>query len=93
MVYIFFQVYAGKQEGGSEKALGNRVVKDCPKIFWVTDIICFFKIIKPGVRGRRPCAPGFLKLLWFARWYVCVCVCVCVCVYVCVYLCVRLRGH
>ena len=21
-----------------------------------------------------PCAPDFLKLLWFTRWYVCVCV-------------------
>ena len=29
--------------------------------------------VKPGARGRRPRAPGFLKLLWFARRYVCVC--------------------
>ena len=40
-------------------------------------------IVKPGARGRRPRAPGFLKLLWFARRYVCVCMCVCVCVSVC----------
>ena len=26
--------------------------------------------------GQRPRAPGFLKLFWFARRYVCVCVCV-----------------
>ena len=39
----------------------------------------FSSIIKPGARSRRPRAPGFLKLLWFARRYVCVCVCVCVC--------------
>ena len=44
-------------------------------------------IFKPGARGRRPRAPGFLKLLWFARQHVCVCVCLCVC------LCVRPRGH
>ena len=29
-------------------------------------------IFKPGARGQRPRVPGFLKLLWFARWYVCV---------------------
>ena len=27
-IHVFFQVYAGKQEGGSEQALGTRVVKD-----------------------------------------------------------------
>ena len=32
-------------------------------------------LFKPGARSRRPRAPGFLKLLWFARRYVCVCVC------------------
>ena len=41
--------------------------------------------IKPGMRSRKPRAPGFLKLLWFVCWYVCVCVCV--------YLCVRPLGH
>ena len=45
-----------------------------------------FEIFKLGVRGRMR-APGFLKLLWFSRQYVCVCVCVCVRVCVCV--CVR----
>ena len=35
----------------------------------------FSSIFKPGARG----ALGFLKLLWFARRYVCVCVCVSVC--------------
>ena len=30
-------------------------------------------IFKPGAHGQRQCAPGFLKLLWFARQYVCVC--------------------
>ena len=43
------------------------------------------KVIKPGVRGQRPHAPGFLKLLWS--------VCLSVCVSVCVCLCVRPRGH
>ena len=37
-------------------------------------------IFKPGARGLRPRAPGFLKLLWFVRRYVCVCMCMCVCV-------------
>ena len=37
-------------------------------------------VFKPGARGQRPRAPGFLKLLWFARRCVCVCVCVCMCV-------------
>ena len=36
-------------------------------------------VFKPGAHGLRPRAPGFLKLFWFARWYVCVCVCVSVC--------------
>ena len=36
---------------------------------------CTTIIIKPGARGRRPRAPGFLKLLWFARRYVCMFVC------------------
>ena len=42
-------------------------------VLWLKQKIIF----KPGARGRRPLAPGFLKLLWFARRYVCVCVCVC----------------
>ena len=46
-------------------------------------------VFKPGARVLRPRAPGFLKLLWFARRYVCVCVCMCVCLC----LCVRPRGH
>ena len=29
-------------------------------------------VFKPGVLGRSQSAPGFLKLLWFARWCVCV---------------------
>ena len=32
-------------------------------------------IFKLGARGRRPCVPGFLKLLWFAHRYVCLSVC------------------
>ena len=40
--------------------------------------IAILLFIKPGARGLRPRAPGFLKLLWFA--YGCVCLCVCVCV-------------
>ena len=36
---------------------------------------CYF-VIKPGAHGRRPHAPGFLKLLWFTCQYVCVSVCV-----------------
>ena len=31
-------------------------------------------IFKPGAHKAK-IAPGFLKLLWLARWYVCVCVC------------------
>ena len=31
----------------------------------------------------RPDAPGYLKLLWFTHWYVCVCVCLSVCLFVC----------
>ena len=38
-------------------------------------------IFKPGARGLRPRAPGFLKLLWSTCRYACVCVCV------------RPRGH
>ena len=34
-------------------------------------------IFKPDMRGRTH-APGFLKLLWFAHWYVYVCLSVCV---------------
>ena len=34
-----------------------------------------FLIFKPGARGQRPHASGFLKLLWFAHQYVCVSVC------------------
>ena len=30
-------------------------------------------IFKPGARGLLPHMPGFLKLLWFVRRYVCVC--------------------
>ena len=37
-------------------------------------------LFKPGARGQRPRAPGFLKLLWFAHQYSCVCVCLSVCV-------------
>ena len=33
-------------------------------------------IFKPGVHGLWPHVPGFLKLLWFVHWYVCVCLCV-----------------
>ena len=33
-------------------------------------------VFKPGARGRRPRAPGFLKLFWSACRYACVCVCV-----------------
>ena len=40
-----------------------------------------FYIVKPGVHGLWLRTPGFLKLLWFLHWYVCVC------------LCVRPRGH
>ena len=32
-------------------------------------------IFKPGVRSLWPRAPGFLKLLWLVRRYVCMCVC------------------
>ena len=35
-------------------------------------------VFKPGVCGRRLCAPGFLKLLWSACRYARVCVCLCV---------------
>ena len=35
-----------------------------------------FNVFKPGAHGRRPRVRGFLKLLWFARRYVCLCVCV-----------------
>ena len=38
-------------------------------------VISSKKIFKPGTRGQRPHAPGFLKLLWFARRYACVSVC------------------
>ena len=31
---------------------------------------------KPRMHGRRPRAPGFLKLLWSTCRYACVCVCV-----------------
>ena len=34
----------------------------------------FYSFFKPGVHGQRPRTPGFLKLLWFAYWYLCVCV-------------------
>ena len=34
-------------------------------------------IFKPGVHSQKPCAPGFLKLLWFAHQYVYVCLSVC----------------
>ena len=27
---------------------------------------------KANASGQRPRAPGFLKFLWFAHWYVCV---------------------
>ena len=39
-------------------------------------------VFKPDARGRRPHAPGFLKLLWFTHRCTCVSVCafVCVCV-------------
>ena len=30
-------------------------------------------VFKPGARGLRLRKPGFLKLLWFARRYVCMC--------------------
>ena len=33
------------------------------------------QIFKPGMRGLRLRTPGFLKLLWFTHWYVCVSVC------------------
>ena len=35
-----------------------------------------FSFFKLGAHGQRLRAPGFLKLLWFARWYVCVSLCV-----------------
>ena len=35
-----------------------------------------FVIFKPGTCSLQPCMSGFLKLLWFAHWYVCVSVCV-----------------
>ena len=57
----------------------------------VTEKQKYLGLIKPGARGLRPRAPGFLKLFWSACRYACVCVCVCV--YVCVCLCVRPRGH
>ena len=31
--------------------------------------------LKTRTSGRRPRMPGFLKLFWFARRYVCVCLC------------------
>ena len=36
-------------------------------------------IVKPDTRGLRPRVPGFLKLLWLTRRYVCTCVCLSVC--------------
>ena len=32
------------------------------------------QIFKPGMHSLWPCVPGFLKLLWFMRQYVCLCV-------------------
>ena len=36
---------------------------------------CLTAFFKPGACSLWLCAPGFLKLLWFARRYVCVSVC------------------
>ena len=33
-------------------------------------------VFKPGTRGQRLHAPGFLKLLWLVHRYACVSVCV-----------------
>ena len=41
-------------------------------------MVVFKNIFKAGVRGLRPCTPGFLKLLWSACRYACVCLSVCV---------------
>ena len=39
-----------------------------------SDLFLLKLIFKPGMCGHRPCVPGFLKLLWLVRQYVCVCV-------------------
>ena len=51
------------------------------------------QVFKPGVCGQRPRAPGFLKLLWFTHWYMCVCVCLSVCMSVCVSAPVGINNH
>ena len=38
---------------------------------------CGDRICLSGTRNQRPCAPGFLKLLWSAYRYACVCLVVC----------------
>ena len=38
-------LFAGKQEGRLEQALGSRVVKDVSQDIWVRGIICFLIII------------------------------------------------
>ena len=44
------------------------------KFMYCTMVLLF----KPGMHDQRPCMSGFLKLLWFACWYVCLCMCACV---------------
>ena len=49
------------------------------------EMLQHLEIFKPGARDLWPRAPGFLKLFWFMRRYVCVCVCMCVSVCLCVH--------
>ena len=57
---------------GDYRALNYITVPDCYLIAHIQDFTTTLQFFKPGACGQRPCVPGFLKLLWFTRRYVCV---------------------
>ena len=53
--------------------IASKAIDQSNRLFSITQRKFIFK---PGMRVQ-PRAPGFLKLLWFTRRYVCVCLSVC----------------
>ena len=46
----------------------NECMYDVIRLYCISSQLA---LVKPGALGIQSHAPGFLKLLWFTRWYVC----------------------
>ena len=56
----------------------NLPVKNNLQVLLTTVLpLIFCQLFEPGTRWPQAGAPGFLKLIWFTRTYVCACLFVC----------------